>query len=105
MNEFQPRIIKGRGHAPGGVCSRWMDDSPCGAAATHHVIWDYEMHNGCVCPAHADEARKLWVYVGFHPWAGACSAAGVPEWIESEDICVIPGSPAGAMTREMAAAP
>ena len=85
---IQPPIYKDLGDAPSGVCSRWMVGSPCGASATHHVIWNLEMENGAVCGTHAAEARKHWVYLGLHPYTPACTPPG--EWMPSEDRCVRP---------------
>lgn len=93
---IQPPIYENLGSAPTGVCSRWMDGSPCGAAATHHVIWDLEMHNGALCDAHVAEARANWVYIGLHPYAPACCPPG--EWDPSEDRCVSPTEGANLST-------
>jgi hypothetical protein len=68
-----------------------MGDSPCGAAGTHHVVWDNDMTNGCVCAGHTEEIRQNWVYVGLHPYTAACASPGVAIWIETEDRCVMPG--------------
>ena len=87
---IQPPLYDDLGSAPTGVCSRWMGDSPCGAAGTHHVIWDSEMTNGCVCAAHHEEIRQNWVYVGLHPYTAACAAAGVAVYLVAEDRCVLP---------------
>lgn len=91
MVEIQPPIVKGQGRAPTGVCSRWIGDSPCGAAGTHHVIWDSDMRNGCVCPSHYDEIKANWVYVGLHPYTQACASPGIAVWLDDEDRCVFPG--------------
>ena len=88
--DVQPPMFNELGPAPAGVCSRWVDGSPCGAAGTHHVIWDSEMTNGCVCAAHAEEARQNWVYIGLHPYTAACAAAGVAVYLVDEDRCVFP---------------
>ena len=96
--EFQPPIYDDLGKAPAGVCSRWMGDSPCGAAGTSHVVWDSEMSNGCVCADHAEEIRQNWIYVGLHPYAAPCAAAGRAVYRVTEDRCVFP-----AGTRERAA--
>lgn len=89
MVEIQPPFLTGLGPAPSGVCSRWLEDSPCGAAATHHVIWSTDMRNGARCPEHERETRRKWVYVGLHPYTVACAAGGRAEWIEDEDRCVL----------------
>ena len=89
---IQPPIYDDLGSAPTGVCSRWMGDSPCGAAGTHHVIWDLEMNNGCVCAAHREEIRLNWVYIGLHPYTPACGMPGRAVWVASEDRCVLPDS-------------
>ena len=89
---IQPPIYDDLGPAPTGVCSRWIGDSPCGAAGTHHVIWDSEMTNGCVCTAHREEIRQNWVYIGLHLYAPACGMPGRAVWVASEDRCVLPGS-------------
>jgi hypothetical protein len=94
MTEIQPPILREHGHAPAGVCSRWLRTSPCGAAATHHVIWDSAMTNGALCGAHEAEARRHWVFIGLHPYDHACASPGVAEWLPDEDRCVLPGSPA-----------
>jgi hypothetical protein len=67
-----------------------MGDSPCGAAGTHHVIWDNDMLNGCVCAAHHEEIRLNWVYIGLHPYSVACASPGVGIWLADEDVCVLP---------------
>ena len=102
---IQPPIYDDLGSAPTGVCSRWMGDSPCGAAGTHHVIWDSEMTNGCVCATHREEIRQNWVYIGLHPYDAACAAAGRAVWVASEDRCVLPdsGQQAGNETRPLTA--
>jgi hypothetical protein len=87
---IQPPILDQHGGAPTGVCSRWMGDSPCGAAGVSHVVWDYEMRNGCLCAAHTAEARQNWVYVGLHPYTAACASPGVAFWLPDEDRCVLP---------------
>jgi len=87
---IQPPIYPEHGNAPAGVCSRWMDGSPCGAAGTRHVIWDSEMHNGCVCARHHEEIRQNWVYVGLHPYTAACASPGRAVWVVAEDRCVLP---------------
>ncbi len=89
---IQPPLHVAPGPAPAGVCSRWMDNSPCGAAGTHHVIWDLEMNNGCVCGTHREEIRQNWVYIGLHPYDAACAAPGRAVWLSGEDRCVLPGS-------------
>lgn len=68
-----------------------MGDAPCGAAGTHHVIWDLEMNNGCICAAHREEIRLNWVYIGLHLYDAACAAAGRSFWRPGEDRCVLPG--------------
>jgi hypothetical protein len=88
--DFQPSLKVADGPAPSGVCSRWMGDSPCGAAGTHHVVWDSDMTNGCVCPVHVEEIRANWVYVGLHPYAVACASPGVAVYLVDEDRCVLP---------------
>ena len=101
---IQPPIYEDHGPAPTGVCSRWMGGSPCGAAGTHHVIWDSEMTNGCVCMAHHEEIRQNWVYIGLHPYDAACAAAGRSVWRPSEDRCVLPDSgQQGSETRPLTA--
>ena len=102
-DDIQPPILESLGPAPHGVCSRWMNGSPCGAAGTHHVIWDLEMHNGCVCPAHAAEARCEWVFIGLHPYTVACASPGVAVWLADEDRCVLEGD-APAPVRDAAVA-
>ena len=87
---IQPPLYDDLGPAPTGVCSRWMGDSPCGATGTHHVVWDSEMNNGCVCAAHREEIRQNWVYVGLHSYDVACAAAGRAVWRPGEDRCVLP---------------
>jgi hypothetical protein len=96
MTVPQPPIYEDLGPAPAGVCSRWLGDSPCGAAADHHVIWDTEAHNnGAVCPAHVKEIRQHWVYAGLHPYEPACAASGHGAiWLMDEDRCVMEGPPA-----------
>lgn len=94
---IQPPIYTEHGPAPTGVCSRWMGDSPCGAAGTHHVIWDSDMTNGCVCAVHHAEIRQNWVYVGLHPYTHACGMPGVAVWVAGEDRCVMPGDDAEAV--------
>jgi hypothetical protein len=78
------------GPAPTGVCCRWTGDSPCGAAGTHHVVWDSDLTNGCCCAAHTAEARQEWVYIGLHPYTEDCAAftTGAAEWLPAEDRCV-----------------
>jgi hypothetical protein len=87
---IQPPILADLGHAPEGVCSRWMKGSPCGGAGMHHVIWDSEMTNGCVCASHTAEVRENWVYIGLHRYTAACAAPGLAVWLVSEDRCVLP---------------
>ena len=101
MTEFQPPILTDLGHAPTGVCSRWMGDSPCGAAATHHVIWNLDMRNGAMCPAHEQETRSRWVYVGLHPYTEACAGPPGAFWIEAEDRCEVDEPLADHMAREL----
>jgi hypothetical protein len=48
------------------------------------------MTNGCVCDAHATEARQNWVYIGLHPYTAACAAAGVAVYLVDKDRCVFP---------------
>jgi hypothetical protein len=87
---IQPPFYLERGPAPTGVCSRWLGDSPCGAAGTHHVIWEpADLTNGCVCPVHVAEIRREWVYIGLHPYTADCVAftTGDAMWILSEDRC------------------
>lgn len=83
--EITPPLYPELGPAPVSVCSRWMGDSPCGAAATWHVIWDVEMSNGAQCDTHAAEARRNWMFVGMHPYSPACAAHG--NWFPDEDVC------------------
>jgi hypothetical protein len=78
-----------------------VDGSPCGAAGTHHVIWDLEMYNGCVCAAHREEIRRNWVYVGLHPYDAACAAAGRSFWQPGEDRCVLPDEDQGRAVTEV----
>ena len=73
MEQVHPQFPKGLDSAPDAVCSRWMGDTPCGAIATHHVIWDYGMRNSCVCAAHVAEVRQNWAYIGLHPYDPACT--------------------------------
>jgi hypothetical protein len=89
---IQPPFYDDIGPAPTGVCSRLMGASPCGAAGTHHVIWDMEMTNGCVCPKHVAEARMNWVFVGLHPYTAACAARRAT-WLPDEDRCVMLADP------------
>jgi hypothetical protein len=89
---IQPPFLDHLGPAPAGVCSRWMDGSPCGAAGVFHVIWDYEMRNGCLCDGHAAEARREWAYAGLHPYTAACASPGTAFWLPDEDRCVFPDS-------------
>jgi hypothetical protein len=86
---IQPPFYDDLGPAPTGVCSRWMGDSPCGAAATHHVIWDLDLINGAMCAAHEDEARHRWVWIGLHPYTDDCAAftSGDADWLPGEDRC------------------
>lgn len=100
---IQPPMLDDLGPAPTGVCSRWMGRSPCGASATHHVIWDMEMANGAVCAAHTEEARKKWVYVGLHLYTPACAAAGVALWLPDEDRCAFPDDGTEALALALAA--
>lgn len=88
MNELTPPLFDEV--APASVCSRWMGTSPCGAVATWHVIWDLEMNNGAVCEDHKAEARRLWVFIGMHPYSPACAAGGL--WFPAEDVCRIEGT-------------
>lgn len=102
-DDIQPPILPELGPAPTGVCSRWMGDCPCAAAGTHHVIWDLEMHNSCLCPAHVTEARRDLVFIGLHPYTVACASAGVAVWLADEDRCVFEdggGEPAAARIAE-----
>jgi hypothetical protein len=85
-----------------------MDGSPCGAAGTHHIIWDYDMRNGCICAEHAAEARRKWVFIGLHPYTVACASSGPNTrafWLHKEDRCVLPGDDgyAAALAAEAAA--
>jgi hypothetical protein len=91
------------GGAPQGVCGRWLGTAPCGAAGTHHVIWDNDTQNGCICAEHATEIRRRWVYVGLHPYTAACASvrSGRVIWLPSEDRCVIDGT--GVSVAEAAA--
>lgn len=100
LSDIQPPIYKERGPAPTGVCSRWMGTSPCGAAGSHHVIWDSDLTNGCVCPAHVTETRERWVYIGLHPYTADCVAftEGEADWNPSLDRCCRPApDPLAAM--------
>ncbi len=101
MTEFSPPLYTELGPAPAGVCSRWLGDSPCGAAATHHVIWNYDMRNGAQCPRHAEEAREHWVFIGLHPYTAACAGPPGAFWLEAEDRCVIDEPPADHIAREL----
>jgi hypothetical protein len=69
-----------------------MGESPCGAAATHHVIWDVDYTNGAMCAGHVTECRRRWVYIGLHPYIGDCVAftQGRAEWDATQDRGVIP---------------
>lgn len=80
----------GGGGAPIAVCGRWMGSGPCGAAGSHHVIWNSGMHNGCICDGHAGEIRQRWVYLGLHPYTAACASveSGRVIWLPGEDRCV-----------------
>lgn len=93
---IQPPIYENLGSAPPAVCSRWLGESPCGAAASYHVIWDSgAWNNGAVCPAHVAEIRQHWVYAGLHPYEAACAASGHGAvWLMSEDRCLTEGLPA-----------
>lgn len=93
MSDIQPPIYEDLGSAPTGVCSRWMGTSPCGAAGTHHVIWDSDLSNGCVCADHVAEIRTHWVYVGLHPYTSECIAftRGEADWLPNEDRCAYTG--------------
>ncbi len=87
---IQPPFYDEPGPAPPAVCSRWMDDSPCGSAASHHVIWAAQS-NGAVCPFHAAEIRRHWVYAGLHRYEPACAASGHGAvWLHADDRCVLP---------------
>lgn len=101
MTAIQPPMLGEYGRAPSGVCSRWLGDSPCGAAGTHHVIWDSEMTNGCVCDVHAAEIRQNWVYIGLHPYAAACAASGVAVYLPDHDLCVFPIDELVRLTEEL----
>lgn len=96
LSDIQPPIYDDLGPAPTGVCSRWMGTSPCGAAGDHHVIWDNDLTNGCVCPAHVEEVRQRWVYVGLHSYTADCVAftKGQAEWNPSLDRCCRPAAAA-----------
>jgi hypothetical protein len=87
---IQPPILGDLSPAPTGVCSRWMDGSPCGAAGVSHVIWDYGMRNGCLCAAHTAEVRQNWVYAGLHTYTDACASPDAAVWLPDEDRCVLP---------------
>lgn len=92
MSEIQPPILTEHGKAPAAVCARWIGDSPCGAAATAHVIWDSTATaNAAVCKRHEGEIRERWVYAGLHPYDAACAAAGLGAtdvcWFAHEDRC------------------
>jgi hypothetical protein len=92
MSDINPPIYRDRGPAPTGVCCRWMGTSPCGAAGSHHVIWDSNLTNGCVCASHVAEIRQRWVYIGLHPYTADCVAFtdGEAEWDASKDRCERP---------------
>ncbi|HEY6493299.1 MAG TPA: hypothetical protein VIZ43_08510 [Trebonia sp.] len=101
MTEIQPPILADTGVAPTGACSRWIGDSPCGAAGTHHVIWDLEMHNSCICPAHVSEARERWVFIGLHPYTAACAGPPGAFWLADEDRCEVDKPLADHIAREL----
>lgn len=88
-----PPIYGELGPAPAGVCSRWLGEYPCGAAATHHVIWAdggaNGVANGAVCAGHQAEVRARWAYAGLHPYGPACAASGTQasRWLPDEDRC------------------
>lgn len=92
MDAIQPPVFddEAGNHAPAAVCGRWMNGAPCGAAGSHHVIWDSDMSNGCVCSAHAREIRQHWVFMGLHPYTADCAGtnAGTAVWIAAEDRCI-----------------
>jgi hypothetical protein len=69
-----------------------MGTYPCGAAATHHVIWDVDYTNGAMCDRHTAECRQQWVYIGLHPYSSDCVAftEGRAEWDAAHDRCVTP---------------
>ena len=92
MSEIHPPFYGELGPAPTGVCSRWMGDSPCGAAATHHVIWDVDFTNGAMCASHVGEARERWTWIGLHSYTEDCVAftQGRAEWDATQDRCVTP---------------
>lgn len=99
MNGIQPPFLPEYGPAPVGVCSRWGGKAPCGAAGSHHVIWDSDLRNGCVCAAHLGEIRKNWVYLGLHPYTADCAAftTGHADWDPGRDCC---GSPSADQVPE-----
>ena len=105
---MQPPFYDEPGPAPPAVCSRWMDGSPCGSAASHHVIWDTGgRDNGAVCLLHVAEIRRHWVYAGLHPYESACAASGCGAvWLRADDRCVVPdnSSPSACERRHMAEA-
>lgn len=89
-DEITPPFPDGLGKAPPAVCSRWLGDAPCGALATHHVIWDSAARNGAVCPEHADEARRRWCFLGLHRYDPACVPGAGGLWFVDEDFCAFP---------------
>ena len=81
------------GVAPPLQCNRIIDgtfEAPvhCGAEGKWHVIWNLDAENGICCDKHADEVRRRWVYVGFHPYEMVCSIQGA-HWLHDEDRCVV----------------
>lgn len=81
------------GNAPPLQCNRLMGgtfDEPelCGKPGAWHVIWDLDLNNGICCDEHAEEARRLWVFIGFHPYSEVCSIGGA-RWLPDKDICVV----------------
>jgi hypothetical protein len=89
VSDIHPPFYEELGPAPTGVCCRWMGEYPCGAAGSHHVIWDADLTNGCVCPAHVSEIRQHWAYMGLHPYTADCVAftRGDAYWLPAEDRC------------------
>ena len=85
-----PPMIEDAGTAPAMQCSRWLGDRNCGAEAKFHVIWTLHMDNGLVCDEHAAEARRRWVFIGFHPYEMTCSRPRAL-WLADRDVCVLPG--------------
>lgn len=73
---MQPPLM---GVAPPLQCNRVTgahDGEYCGREGKWHIIWTADCENGIACDEHADEAKRLWVYFGLHPYEMACSMPG-----------------------------